>query len=122
VTESGNINTVAVRDIKDALTGFKTKFIPIDYDNVLIGHIGTALLFGENWGRYLFTRNPLFCQRGLWNLVAGIWRLATRFWHTVPSTGSGPEHVEGSASQAKFKTVPYHLSILFSPLNFTESH
>jgi hypothetical protein len=47
VTESGDINAVALRDVENALAWLKTKFIPIDYHNILIGHFGIASFLGR---------------------------------------------------------------------------
>jgi hypothetical protein len=44
MTECRDINTIASRDIKNALSGFKRKFIPIDDNNVLKVHVGILLL------------------------------------------------------------------------------
>jgi hypothetical protein len=52
MTERWDINTIASRDIENALSGFKRKFIAIDYDDVWKGHVGILLL--KNWSRLTY--------------------------------------------------------------------
>ncbi len=58
MTESGDINTIASRDIEDAVSGFKGKFIPIDNNNILIGHVGICTPFEGNFEEDIFYLKP----------------------------------------------------------------